>query len=316
MELSKIDYEEKNKIILMNLDKLQSQINTMKEEIRKAKLEKKTEIKPISQTSEVLFSSDVTDMDDSFYDEFCYYLRNYKYLDTNFTETDIKSILPSPKNKNYCNILFRLSLESIKEIREIKDVLRNSELDDSEIKELNEMIDYEKRKLDFIRNKLLVVEQESTIDLQEEKNNIILVPTISGNIRIIDELEHIPSDYYEGFIELINSIIDGTFKNVKMFKNDNNLIGLSEVKGFKIRVIFTRLNINSYALISAFIKKSDNDKFYHESLANKAFDYFQMENTLKSNLDDETFINENNKNVKKLWDVLYQRNNCKQLRKE
>ena len=317
MEISKIDYDENNRTILKELDDLQSKINAKKEEVKKAKEKKNTEVKRVSCSVKPTCIQFEESEDDSFNDEFNYYLCNYKFLDSNFADDEIKAILPSKKNKQCNNILFRLSLESVKEIRDIRDVLRNSSLDENEKKELEEMIEYEKRKIEYIRNRLLVVEQESTLDIQEEKNNIILVPTISGNIRIIDELEHIPAEYYEGFIELINSIMDGTFKNVKTFKNDNNLIGISEVKGFKIRVVFTRLNINSYALITAFIKKSDNDKLYHESLSSKVFDYFLMEDDLKAKLDDELFIRENEENVKVLWSVLQQRNNSdKQLRKE
>jgi hypothetical protein len=315
MELEKIDFDGKNKTILEELDSLQAKINIKREEIKQAKLKRKIEVKNNSQSSEQVLQIVQENEDISFNDEFSYYLRNYKYLDSDFKDSDIKAILPSKKHKQYREILFRLSLESIKEIREIREVLRNSELDEEDIKEFEEMIDYETRKIDFIRNRLLVVEQENILDLQEEKNNIILVPTISGNIRIIDELEHIPSEYYDGFVELINSIVDGTFKNVKTFKNDNNLIGISEVKGFKIRVIFTRLNANSYALISAFVKKSDNDKLYHESLSSKVFDYFLMESDLKEKISDEDFIKENDANVEKMWNVLLQKSNTKQLRR-
>ena len=127
---------------------------------------------------------------------------------------------------------------------------------------------------------------------------------LSGNIRIIDDLEHIPNDYYDGFKDLINSIIDGTFKNVKTFSNNEGLLGISEVKAFKIRLVFKRLNNNTYALITAFMKKWDNDKLYQESLANKIKDYYSIETKLKELINNPEFIEENEKNVQQLWNVL------------
>ena len=215
----------------------------------------------------------------------------------------MKSILPRRKHPRYKDILYRLSIESIKEIKDLKDILREEEISEDDELLCRNLIDTEKRKIDCIKSRLIssVIESEEEI---EEKNKLVLVPTSNGNTRVVDELEHIPSDYYDGFRELIQSIEDGTFKNVKVFKNNNNLIGISEVKAFKIRVVFTRLSSDTYALITAFVKKCDNDKLYNESLVNKVRDYFSKENMLKEAIKDPVFMEENEKNLKQLWNII------------
>lgn len=297
-----IDYEQKSRVELQELEQQEIRINKLKNEISRLKLNKKAPTKeevtqtrnPIVQTKE--------EKDDSFEDEVSFYLGNYRQLRDDFTEEEIKHILPKKKNPRFKDILLRLSSESIKEIKEVKEVLRTEELSSDEIDLCNRIIEKEKRKIEYIKSRLLV--SEEVVEEQEEKNNIVLVPTLSGNIRIIDELEHIPNDYYEGFKELINSIIDGTFKNVKQLASNSNLAGITEVKGFKVRVVFTRLNYNTYALVTAFVKKTDTDKLYQESLEGKIRDYHLLESKLKENLNNPEFLEENEKNVQQLWNVL------------
>ena len=50
-----------------------------------------------------------------------------------------------------------------------------------------------------------------------------------------------PIEYMPLFKELVDSIVDGTFKNVKGFNNNNNLNGLSEVKGPGVRIVFKKI---------------------------------------------------------------------------
>lgn len=100
----------------------------------------------------------------------------------------------------------------------------------------------------------------------------MFLETESGNIYAQNDLfsTYVPTDYYEGFLELIKSIEDGTFKNVKYLTSGNNkTAGIAEVKGFKKRVIFDRVGYNTYAILGIFIKKSDKDKSYLEPLKNR-----------------------------------------------
>ena len=108
------------------------------------------------------------------------------------------------------------------------------------------------------------------------------------------------------FKELVDSIVDGTFKNVKGFNNNNTLNGVSEVKGPGVRIVFKRLSKNKYALITAFIKRSNNDMGYQDSLRSKVADFRLIHDDLKANLDNQEFIDENNKYVLELYRLLGQ----------
>ena len=298
-----IDYEQKCREELESLGILDHSISNLQNEISRLKQDNKTSnketvVKPVNTSVSIEEKED-----DTFEDEINFFLTSYRQLKENFTEDEMKSILPRRKHPRYKDILYRLSIESIKEIKDLKDILREEEISEDDELLCRNLIDTEKRKIDCIKSRLIssVIESEEEI---EEKNKLVLVPTSNGNTRVVDELEHIPSDYYDGFRELIQSIEDGTFKNVKVFKNNNNLIGISEVKAFKIRVVFTRLSSDTYALITAFVKKCDNDKLYNESLVNKVRDYFSKENMLKEAIKDPVFMEENEKNLKQLWNII------------
>ena len=298
-----IDYEQLCREELNILQNQETKISKLKDEISRLKLKKTVVNKETvkENINEVILEEKKED--DSFKDEMNFYLLSYRQLSEDFTKEEINEILPKKKNPKFKDILLRLSLESVKEIKEVKELLREEEISLEEKELCNKIIESENKKIDYIKSKLIVSDKEE-IEEQEEKNNIVLVPMLSGNIRIIDDLEHIPNDYYEGFKDLINSIIDGTFKNVKTFSNNEGLIGISEVKSFKIRVVFKRLNDNTYALITAFMKKWDNDKLYQESLISKVKEYYLIESELKKLINDHEFMEENEKNVQQLWNVL------------
>ena len=307
-----IDYEQLCREELNILQNQETKISKLKDEISRLKLKKAVVNKETvkENINEVILEEKKED--DSFKDEMNFYLLSYRQLSEDFTKEEINEILPKKKNPKFKDILLRLSLESVKEIKEVKELLREEEISLEEKELCNKIIESENKKIDYIKSKLIVSDKEE-IEEQEEKNNIVLVPMLSGNIRIIDDLEHIPNDYYEGFKDLINSIIDGTFKNVKTFSNNEGLIGISEVKSFKIRsevksfkirVVFKRLNDNTYALITAFMKKWDNDKLYQESLISKVKEYYLIESDLKKLINDHEFMEENEKNVQQLWNVL------------
>ncbi|MBQ6498079.1 MAG: hypothetical protein IJI58_05135 [Bacilli bacterium] len=247
-------------------------------------------------------SSNISLEDDDFNDEISFYLDSYKKLDDQFTYEDIINVLPTKDNYNYIDIINRLIAESYKEIKEINELLMEDDsIPKEELVEYKALIGKEKLKIKYLRKSMLEEEQTT---IMEHKNRIVLVPTINGNIRIIDELEHIPSEYYDSFLELINSIINGTFKNVKTFTSNPQLTGVSEVKGFKTRVVFSRLDKNTYGLITAFVKKTDTDKLYKETLTRKVTHFRENESKLKERIKDSEFMELNDLYIEELFNLI------------
>ena len=62
-------------------------------------------------------------------------------------------------------------------------------------------------------------------------------------------------------------------KNVKRFKNNNDLVGVCEVKGYQVRVVFARIDKDTYGLITALVKKQDNDSNYRNFLKKRISKY-------------------------------------------
>lgn len=138
----------------------------------------------------------------------------------------------------------------------------------------------------------LVKETELSAEEEKTENTLIFVPTSGGNIRILDDIDSIDPIQYRRFEQLIRSIKDGTFKNVKKFNDNNNITGLTEVRDLSNggRVTFMRIDNNTYAVISAFIKKTTNSNGYQRMIANQCQSYRAVEDQIKANLTNPEFL--------------------------
>lgn len=265
---------------------MQSEIEKLRRVAETAKKGKKPVIIQVESKQNTKVSETV---DQDFENEVEYYLSQVKELTLENIEDEIEEALPSRKHYQYDRILNRLRLESIRSIKEIKDLLAEEGVTMEELSVFQDEYNLELKKIELITKALQP--QEETLEAEAEKeNNLIFVPTQGGDIRILSEIDSIPVEYHERFLGLFQSIKDGTFKNVQRFTGNNELNGLCEVKDFKVRVIFVRLSKDSYAVISSFIKKSDNDKAYRASVVKKYNDFQLMEDSLRRNLDNPEFM--------------------------
>ena len=214
----------------------------------------------------------------------------------------IKNTSEGKKTYRYKYIILRLIAESLKEIKEINELISSETFSSEELIDLRSVILLEKKKISILKEHL---KHKDEVETEEEVNNeIILVPSLTGNVKLIEDLEHIHPSNYEAFLELIESIKNGTFKGVKRFTNNMRFAGISEVRGFQVRIAFARIGKNKYALITAFTKKCDNDKGYRDSLTQKLSDYRLQEDKLKALAEDEEFLRENELNVERLYALL------------
>ena len=218
---------------------------------------------------------------------------------------NIHNSLPSKKNPNYKNIVLRVKMELLKNIKDINDLLKEEEANLS-----TEILEDFKNEIKLNSKKIKMISTiENSVALEQEteeiQNNLIFVPTSSGNIRVLEELNDISQEYFPGFKGLFESIIDGSFKNVKRFNSSNSKnSGISEVKDFKIRVVYDRIGPNDYAVITAFIKKSDRDRGYLEALNLKIKNYEAQKEELKNNLSNPEFIKIQNQYTNELLNML------------
>ena len=213
----------------------------------------------------------------------------YNYLissidDCEDLQDQIESSLPNPNTGDYKTIVLRLKLKLLKSIKETADFISEcrEEFDDEDLEEYKEEIRLCSKKLEILKSE---INEEVNENKTSTKNNFFFPVSSMGNIRVIDEIEKISKsspEFCSEFLELFQSIQDGSFKRVKRFLNNNKLVGISEVRGFKPRVVFDRIGKNDYAIITAFLKKCDNDRGYKDSLELKIQKYMsQRDNIVK-----------------------------------
>lgn len=234
-----------------------------------------------------------------------YYYKNIKDASIALSYDELKELIkynfPSKNNSNYFRLSNRIKAEIYREIIELNKLLDDTD-DEEFLGEILQTIEFEKMKLVIIN----ILESEKDNENEEIINNKIVFHTTSlGNVYALDDIQNIDSEYYESILELILSIQNGTFKNVKYLGTNNlKLSGISEVKGFKTRVIFDRIDRNTYVILYIFIKKSDNDKGYREAFQNRISTYRSKSDILLSDINDYEFLEYNEEILQSLIDKL------------
>lgn len=227
--------------------------------------------------------------DEDFEDEVDYYFEAIHSLTSKTLILHIEDFLPSKKNPSYKKLMYRIQAEILREIKDVKDFIATEELSEEEISELREEIALSQLKIDRIISILNKKEEkESEEDLVEE-NTLIFIPTQTGRVRVFDELESMPPEYYDELFDLFSSIKNGTFKGVKRFHGEH-LARTSEVKGRLMRIVFDRIDKNTYAILTMFAKKVDTSIGYRTSLETVVQSYIPSRNNIIEKLKNPEFI--------------------------
>lgn len=247
----------------------------------------------------------------------------YNYLissidDCEDLQDQIESSLPNPNTGDYKTIVLRLKLKLLKSIKETADFISEcrEEFDDEDLEEYKEEIRLCSKKLEILKSES---NEEVNENKTSTKNNFFFPVSSMGNIRVIDEIEKISKsspEFCSEFLELFQSIEDGSFKRVKRFLNNNKLVGISEVRGFKPRVVFDRIGKNDYAIITAFLKKCDNDRGYKDSLELKIQKYMSQRDNIVKKLNNPEYRALNEQYTNELFGKLgYNKEESKSIEK-
>ena len=247
----------------------------------------------------------------------------YNYLissidDCEDLQDQIESSLPNPNTGDYKTIVLRLKLKLLKSIKETADFISEcrEEFDDEDLEEYKEEIRLCSKKLEILKSES---NEEVNENKTSTKNNFFFPVSSMGNIRVIDEIEKISKsspEFCSEFLELFQSIEDGSFKRVRRFLNNNKLVGISEVRGFKPRVVFDRIGKNDYAIITAFLKKCDNDRGYKDSLELKIQKYMSQRDNIVKNLNNPEYRALNEQYTNELFGKLgYNKEDSKSVEK-
>ena len=265
---------EKASVTRREIEKLKKQ-NVSNDEERKLE---------IFETDEIVEEKESAN--DEFEDEIDFYLNDYLYISDNFTVDELINILPNKNNYRFNDIIMRLYAESLKAMNEYRMFAKDEDNSKEDLAEISKALD------------------KDDINEKDNKNKLFLIPNSTGSVKILDDLRSEDASFYPSFLELINSIEDGTFKNVKRFKNNNDLVGVCEVKGYQVRVVFARIDKDTYGLITALVKKQDNDSNYRNFLKKRISEYRKVCPSLKKYISDEKIMAENSDNLAELYNIL------------
>lgn len=321
MEIIRLDLEQATEEELVEAISNNNRVlNRLNSEIKKISIT----TKQMEKKQEVTFPSDiyikhnmpeVRQKEDDLSDTIEYYYQNIvsiDCLDATVLEERVLGNLPDKNNQYYDTILLQIQMRLLKNIKEIEEFI--NEMDQIDTNDLTgfkaeiELNDTKIKLINKIRKRAEIVETEA-----KTYNNLIFVPTSGGNIRVLEELSHIDIEYLDGFKGLFDSIKDGSFKNMQRFYSANNKnAGVSQVKDYKIRVVFDRISSHDYAIITAFVKKSDNDMGYLRSLISKIKNYDRVRSILKENVTNPEFMNLQKSYENELYGILNQTNKGKQ----
>ena len=173
-----------------------------REQIRKMKAAaaKTKKVVPIPNIEEYQTDSVTIEDEDkaNFEDEIEYYISSMKEITADNIDSEIEDVLPVRKNPNYRTILYRLKLEALRNIREIEELFEEAD-ETEDLTIFKDEVILEQRKISYIDKALTQQKSSEVTQEQEEKNNIVFVPTSGGSIRVLDEMERIPQEYQAGF---------------------------------------------------------------------------------------------------------------------
>lgn len=263
----------------------------LRSEISKMQKNFDNEIKEVFNNSVIdNYESNSKEKEDFEYDYYYIPIKNIN-VDSTYEQIQetIEENLPSKNNSNYTKLINRIKSEIYKELIQLYRLLAEFKEDIESEKEIKKLIDLENIKFKIINN-----HEENKIQENEKKENrFIFFETKNGNIYCINDLRKIKKEYYESFKELFISIKNGTFKNVKRLTSTNTKISsISEVRGFKTRIIFDRISPSTYIIIMCAVKKSDFDMGYKKTLEERCLQYKFYKDEIISKQQKKEFIKE------------------------
>ena len=285
-----LSYNQLKKAMILNantLIMLEKEVNRLRE----LNVKNKNTKEQIENIQVTLTNKEEYIEENSILDEINYYSSLLNQIDFNEKESLTERIimsLPSIKNGNFQTIIYGINAEILKNINEIKKFIEEEKesFTKDELNEFKTEILENQRKIMLINQTINFSLNREIITINEETpNKLVFLNTTSGNVYALKDIKLIDKEYFERFNGLFNSIEDGTFKNIKYLDSNNpNVAGVAEVKDYKTRIVFDRLDSKTYAIIAVFIKKSDNDAGYLDFLERRVAAYREQKEKIILNI--------------------------------
>ncbi len=180
-------------------------------------------------------------------------------LDENAASLALEKLIGRDLNSRSLSLL---KMALFKEIIEYKELLLSCETN-AEYNEILEQISALKRKITLLEYSR---EEEEIRESATTANNLYFLTSSLGNVYFIESIrKNVPEEYYQAFKNLLLTIKNGTFKGLKKLTG----IPYFEVRDFKIRITFDRLEGNNFIILDAFMKKDDTSLEINKGLKNR-----------------------------------------------
>ncbi len=304
-----LSYSERNKI-LQKIDEYNQQI--YKEEKKRAKqltelesikwdksIEKKETMIPKIETSIPKKDKPTVSIDVSSY---------LKQLKT--PNADLNSILPDKDTEQYAEIINSILIQLYKEKVEIINLLHEQNIEEKDVMDMFLL------EIDFLDNLMEQIIDIRDLDVVEEdmienistnqKNQLWILKNSVGKPYFLSSLKG-KEEYYGIIKALLESMMNGTFKNLRAVStNDDKKMKLLEVRELSsgTRVLFSRLNQNTYIIIDAYVKRCTDNTKNQAILHRNSKLYQQVRNKLMDNLNCIETVEKEKQYTKELFSML------------
>lgn len=230
-------------------------------------------------------------------------------------EQDILDALPKPDYSNFFIIINGLIERITEEIETLKKEI-TAQLDNGMKEYMQEEISSLILKKN-ICNKLL---EEATLEKEIQESaeetttkNIIFATTNNDNICIENDIKDIPKEYYATIIKMLEKLQNGveetnSEKAKKMKSTNKKIVGIHELKEFKIRLFYKILSKDTVYVLMIRMKKANydaldrNDVINRVSLINKQYE--KIKKLIQYPEIKEELIAENEEMLKYIYDYL------------
>lgn len=226
-------------------------------------------------------------------------------------EQDILNALPQPEYENFFPLIRGVIKKLENELKENQEELA-SELDPKMKEYIQDEIDIIQFKINVCINLLQKGLEDEKIEeeaLSTPKKNIIFATTESGNICIENDMKTIPEEFYTSverlLLRLQEGVVEDNGQKAKSFTTiDKKMVGIHEIKEFKIRLFYKNLSPDTVYVLMVRMKKSDNDRLDREEIINRTSQrnkqYERLKKEVKDPMKKEELIQEHKKTLDRL----------------
>ncbi len=251
------EYEQNVKCLYESIYNNEQEIDLLEEEISLLK-KRLHEIKPIGPKKQKEKKEKIKKKYEAKEVSISYYL---ELLDLAENIQDLEEFMPKEGDKEYRDVAYSLLMYLQKEAVFFHKMMTFTN-EKSELEDIKRELLTIERKKSFVNEYMKKVDH--SVEISKDDIHIFYTTTARGNVKLLNDIKKIPSEEYDTFSVLFQSIQSGNFKNPKVIKSSNRFYGkpFLEVKLNCARITFEILTRDIVVITGAFVKKVQTSKKY------------------------------------------------------